>query len=66
MNFEEALEIRDRLWEEYLIAERERIAKWLMELYCETRGWEADSWDDLPDEVQEKYYEQADQILRRG
>ncbi|KKL94463.1 hypothetical protein LCGC14_1864490, partial [marine sediment metagenome] len=27
MNFEEALEIRDRLWEEYLIAERERIAR---------------------------------------
>jgi len=24
MNFEEALEIRDRLWEEYLIAEREQ------------------------------------------
>jgi len=42
---------------------RERIAKYQMELYCESKGWEADDWDDLPEEVHQKYFNEADKIL---
>jgi len=44
---------------------REEIAKYQMELYCFSKGWEVDDWYDLPDEVHEKYRSEADQILAK-
>ena len=42
---------------------REKIAKYQMALYCKNKGWEVDNWDDLPDDVHQKYLIEADGIL---
>lgn len=44
---------------------REWLAKCQMALYCKSKGWEVDDWNDLPDSVHQKYYDEADQILSR-
>jgi len=38
------------------------LAKYQMALYCKSKGWEVDDWDDLPKEVQGKYLSEADHI----
>ncbi len=55
---EEAIENRNKKWELYLIAERERIAI----LFCQARGMIGYGAHGLPTEA----YRHADQILRRG
>jgi len=42
---------------------REKLAQYQMALYCKNQGWEVDDWSDLPREVQQRYYREADQIL---
>ena len=67
MNFEEAIEERNRLWELYLIAERERIAKILhrMVRVREPHAFNID-WVAENNLTRELFIEKADQILRRG
>ncbi len=65
MNFEEAIENRDRLYKEYLIAERERLAEELMKGMGKMLGMPSvPLWLTMKDYLKEPYRVFADQILK--
>ncbi len=65
MNFEEAIETRNRLYKEYLIAERGELAKTLHEISADW-NYNLVKWDDITVDSKWKlyWYLKAGQILK--